>query len=301
MSLPPRVDQIAGCLLAGACGDAIGSYYEGRPPSSIFVIPNTLRVTDDTQLTIATCESIIESRSVNPESIAVHFVRWFRERRITGIGSSTLKALVELDDGGHWALVGATGEHSAGNGAAMRIAPLAFFLNPDINIDRQTIRDVCRITHRNDEAYIGALAILRSIRYGIEGKRFDETFLALLIDSIPDSRVRDRLIVLRDKSLSIAEYCSRFGSTGYVVDSVPLAILAALKSTDWLSTIRQIVRFGGDTDTIASMYGHILGAAFGSPFLPQQIIDQVDSASQIRKIAARLSCILNDYLPSIGG
>ena len=88
---------------------------------------------------------------------------WFRKRRISGIGASTQKSLTELNAGGHWASVGTSGERSAGNGAAMRISPLAFFLDPNIQTDRTTIRDVCRITHRNDEAYLGALAIVYSI------------------------------------------------------------------------------------------------------------------------------------------
>lgn len=53
---------------------------------------------------------------------------------------------------------------SAGNGAAMRIAPLAFHVDPALAQDRQVIRDVCRITHHNDEAYVGALAIVGAVR-----------------------------------------------------------------------------------------------------------------------------------------
>lgn len=186
-------------------------------------------------------------------------------------------------------MVGATGEYAAGNGAAMRIAPLAFVLDPDIDTDRQTIRDVCRITHRNDEAYIGGLAILRSIRHVINGNQFNGDFLPTLVDSIPDSRVRERLIAVRDSSLSIAEYGSRFASSGCVVDSVPLAIVAAIESSDVLSTIQQIVQCGGDTDTIASMFGHIFGAMFGPEVLPTEIVNQIDAVSLVRDTAANLS------------
>ncbi len=160
-----RKDRITGCLIGGALGDSIGSHYEGSESTDDFVMPSKLLWTDDTQLTIATCQSIIESSLISPESIANHLLRWYRERRIRGIGSSTLKALIELDAGGHWAMSGASGERAAGNGAAMRIAPLAFFLDPEKEPERRTIRDVFRITHRHEEAYVGALAILRTIRY----------------------------------------------------------------------------------------------------------------------------------------
>jgi len=144
-----REDRIAGCLLGGALGDSIGSCFEGMAACDNVSIPANLRVTDDTQMTIATCEAVIESRAITPQSIADQFLRWFRNRRLTGIGASTLKALAELDVGGHWALVGATGERAAGNGAAMRIAPLAFFLDP--NVDSQRPNSWRVRLPRNDE------------------------------------------------------------------------------------------------------------------------------------------------------
>ena len=124
---------------------------------------------------------------------------WYRDRRISGIGASTLKSLTELSAGGHWAMVGATGEHSAGNGAAMRIAPLAFFLDPANDSDRTTIRDVCRITHRNDEAYLGALAIL----YSISRSKLDHYLIEYLIDQLPDSRIRERFLEINKEALRL--------------------------------------------------------------------------------------------------
>lgn len=284
-----REDRIAGCLLGGALGDSIGSHFEDSAAFKDFALPSNLRVTDDTQLTIATCESIVKTRAVSPESIAKNFVRWFRERRISGIGSSTLKALIELDAGGHWAMVGATGERSAGNGAAMRIAPIAFFLDPDVDANRQTIRDICRITHRNDEAYIGALAVLRSIRYAVDGGELNADVFTYLIDSLPDSNVRDRLIIIRDSSLTVDGYVTRFGATGYVADSVPLAILAAIEGSNIMDSIKQLVQCGGDTDTIASTFGQIFGAAHGDESLPLDTINVIDAVKMVRETASNLS------------
>src|SRR5262245_24138963 len=72
-------------------------------------------------------------------------LRW----AVPGLGSSTLKALRDLSAGAHWALAGARGEYAAGAGAAMRIAPLAFLLDPASADDRVLIRDVARITHHS--------------------------------------------------------------------------------------------------------------------------------------------------------
>jgi ADP-ribosyl-[dinitrogen reductase] hydrolase len=118
-NVPIARDRIIGSLLAGAIGDALGGVTER----------SGLAISDDTQLTLATCEAIIEAKGVDPERIAGSFLRWYRAGAISGIGSSTLEALRDLDAGGHWALCGARGERAAGNGAAMRIAPLAFLLD----------------------------------------------------------------------------------------------------------------------------------------------------------------------------
>ena len=277
-------ERITGCLFAGSLGDSIGAFFENQSAPQ-FAIPSDLRVTDDTQLTIATCESIIASSAVDPNSIATRMTDWFRDRRISGIGASTLKSLTELDAGGHWAMVGATGERSAGNGAAMRIAPLAFLLDPTIASDRTTIRDVCRITHRNDESYLGALAIL----YSINRRKLDHELIGYLIDQLPDSRIRDRFIEINAEQLTAAQLASRHDPSGYVVDSVPLSILCSIESNSILDSIESIVEFGGDTDTIASMFGHIFGAVpRGVNCLPMEIVKQIDEYKLISRTAADL-------------
>ena len=49
------------CILGGALGDAWGGPWEGSPTRVAFQIPERSSVSDDTELTLATCESIIEN------------------------------------------------------------------------------------------------------------------------------------------------------------------------------------------------------------------------------------------------
>ncbi|HEU0251648.1 MAG TPA: ADP-ribosylglycohydrolase family protein, partial [Pyrinomonadaceae bacterium] len=292
-------DRIHGCLLGGAIGDAMGGPFEGKPGPLRFREHSDWKISDDTQLTLATCESIVELGRVSPEHIADCFTRWFRERRITRAGSSTLKALRDLDAGAHWALSGRKGEMSAGNGAAMRIAPLAFHLDPTRDEDRQIIRDVCRITHHNDDAYAGALAVLAAIRWlafdlAASPTKLFETVSALL----PDTRVRDRIMELAalPDDLTVAEIASQNGASGYVVESVPLALYAA-RQIDRLPlevVLRNAIEAGGDTDTIASMAGQVAGAWIGASEIPRELIDSLPPVSGIENTIHRFARMNTD-------
>ena len=282
------VDRVRGCILGGVIGDALGGPFEGRPGPLRFQEHTSWSISDDSQLTLATCESIVESRKVSPEHIAQRFVYWYRARRITGMGASTLKALRDLDAGVHWALAGAKGEMSAGNGAAMRIAPLAFHLDPAITEERQIIRDVCRITHHNEESYIGALAMVIAIRSLVFNSSSPARVLTNVVEALPDSRVRDRIVELDQLTgdLIPAEVGSRFGTSGYVVESVPLALYAA-RSIDRLPfdvLLRSVIEAGGDTDTIASMTGQIAGAWLGASKIPPQLVSSLPRADEIERL-----------------
>lgn len=259
-------EKVKSCLLLGSLGDAYGSKYEQSdiPPGDA-----PWFFTDDTQLTMATCESIMEKGFVDPEHLAQTFRRWYRDRRLTGLGASTLKALVELVGGGHWWTVGAKGEMAAGNGAAMRIAPLAFLLDPKKDADRELLENVCRITHHNADAYVGALAVVWAIRL-IQNTQ--QNFIPAVIKLLPDSRVRDRLdAISQHPGLRIRDIGKKFGSSGYVVDSVPLALFAAQQASTIgiQSMMKEIVAAGGDTDTNCSIAGQVAGVVLGSEAMPE--------------------------------
>lgn len=293
MSISQR-DRIVGCILGGAIGDAIGLPFEGDVPQSNPEL-NGQRISDDTQLTLATCEAIIENNgNVDPSTIASRFVAWHRDRRIDGLGASSSKALSELIAGGHWALVGRKGEYAAGNGAAMRIAPLSFCLDPHQPEHRQVIRDVSRITHHSEEAFIGALAVAIAIRAAWDGSWNGETNLfPLIAASIPDSKLRDRFLDMTEirGDISVAEIAARFGSSGYVVESVPLSVYAARQVLilGFEEMMRELICVGGDTDTIASISGQVAGTLLGAKRLPEHLVMQLNESVFIETVADKFA------------
>lgn len=303
--------RFTGCMLAGAIGDAWGSafehqvvpndkvaYYWGQAPSPT----HQWVLTDDTQLTMATCETLSLPGQFDPTLLASSFVRYYREKKLIGLGSSTLKAIIDLQEGAHWSQAGRSGEYAAGNGASMRIAPFAFFSR----ITRQDIRDACRITHRNEEAYVGALALVLCLQATLSGAwTGEENLFDLIIPALPDTSVRDRLIEINSSNLSEIKNVAQLGNNGYVVNSVPLAIFAASQvlKLGMPEMYRQLIAAGGDTDTNASMAGQIAGALLGGDNLPQSLISKLEMVKNyhwmyeiVENTRNRVGCLLKDCL-----
>lgn len=279
----PIADRFEACIWGGAIGDAWGSSYENETKnidaSTFYMIPKVEKkrnwsITDDTQLTLATCQALCEN-DFSPERLSDYFVEYYRTKRVRGIGSSTLKAILELEVGQHWTQSGRRGEYAAGNGAAMRIAPFAFFKN----VGRDDVYNACRITHANDEAYSGALAVYLVIKNIIETEQLHtDNLINMLIEQLPDSNVRDRITGMSQlpESVSIAEI-SKLGNDGYVVNSVPFAIFAALRvmNLGMENMLGQVIATGGDTDTNASIAGQIAGTIVGLSNIPSNLLEKL--------------------------
>lgn len=285
-------DQFEGCIIGGAIGDAWGSSYENEvliDDSEIYYLGkknNKIRnwmITDDTQLTLATCE-VLSKGNFNPESLINQFIEYYRNKKLIGVGATTLKAILDKEAGFHWTQAGRSGEFAAGNGAAMRIAPFAFYSD----ITRENIFDACKITHRNDEAFAGALAVYLSIK-AILNKDWDgkNHLFDIIIPKLPDTRVKDRLIEINQYDLATTiSTIAKLGNDGYVVNSVPFAIYCATKILDiGLSGIfEEIIRSGGDTDTNASIAGQIAGTLIGKDNIPNELLEKLKSLNEYKWI-----------------
>lgn len=291
-------DRVVGCLLAGAIGDAAGSRYEGEPPPIAVDFEDEWFITDDTQLTLATCTAIVAQGEVNAESIAAEFARAFRSRTLVGLGASTYQALEALAAGGHWALAGRKGDRAAGNGAAMRAAPLAFCLDLSSHADRRVFRDVCRITHHNDEAYVGALAIALAVQFAWRGEwRGGPGLIPQVGRQLPDSGVCDRLRDMEalEPNTTLHEVARQFGNSGWAVESVPLALYSVqhLHEDGFTGWLRSVVELGGDCDTIASMAAQIAGCWLGGQRVPSNLIEKIPEGALVRNSAAAFATYIS--------
>lgn len=291
-------EKFEACILSGAIGDAWGSSLENVSPASSSntfylggkpALPQQWAITDDTQLTLATCD-VLATGHFNPALLAQKFVEYYRQQKLVGVGASTLKAIQDTEAGIHWTQTGRRGHYAAGNGAAMRIAPFAFY--PATT--KQTIYDACRITHQNEDAYAGALAVYFAIKAAVtQTWTGHNNLIHLILPDLPDTNLKDRLtdIASYPEDSTIAEV-AQLGNNGYAVNSVPFAIFCATRILRFglKELLRQVIATGGDTDTNASIAGQIAGSLIGLAGVPAELLQKLEllpKYSWIREVIDR--------------
>jgi ADP-ribosylglycohydrolase len=126
-------DRFLGCLLGCAVGDALGAPHEGlwaeSVPSAEVLLTGFMEVegyslgqyTDDTQLSVATVESIVECRDISYPHIARQIARLWKNQSVIGPGGACTRAATTFLKTGDWTTCGAP-VGQAGNGTAMRTA-----------------------------------------------------------------------------------------------------------------------------------------------------------------------------------
>jgi ADP-ribosylglycohydrolase len=182
----------------------------------------------------------------------------------------------------------------------MRAAPLAFCLDPSDDVERRTIRDVTRITHHHEEAYAGALAVVVAVRAAASGLwDGSNDLLRPVVEALPDTQTRDRLIALTEikEETPLLEIARRFGCSGYVAESVPLALCGAsrIRSLDFNTLLIELIACGGDTDTNASIAGQVTGALIGRGRLPEEMVARTPDRDAVEAVASAFAESLNFY------
>ncbi len=299
------LEKFEGCLLGLAIGDALGMPVEGLSPDWIWKLYGKVddflpspdlglgpgQFTDDTQMMLIHAESIVEKGGVDPEDLAVKFIRWVKEGAPRGIGHTTLRAIKQLMSGASWRESGIEGEFAAGNGVAMRIAPVGLLNAWTPERLREDVEKAGIITHRNSEAINGGLAVAYAVARLASGASPDG-LLEEVCEFVGPSRVTEnmrRAGELLGKGVEPERALRILGTGGYVVETVASAFYCFLRTPgDFATSVVTAVMGGYDTDTTAAVTGALSGAFNGIQGIPERWVERVEQGHYIRKLAGAI-------------
>ncbi|MEI6234465.1 MAG: ADP-ribosylglycohydrolase family protein [Planctomycetota bacterium] len=284
-------DKIIGLMLGTALGDALGLPREGLSPRRAAAMYGTDfqhrflfgrgMCSDDTEHAIFTAQALVASRgdeTAFAKELASRF-RWWMVRMPAGIGWATLRAGAKL-----WLGFSPenSGVFSAGNGPAMRAPILGAFAADDLTKLKTLIRVSTRLTHTDQKAEQGALAIaLCARRAMLDGpalsrdKLFGELYCEIECPDLSSrlKRVEDALASEKTTEEFASQLSGTRGVSGYIYETVPAAIFCWLNSlSDFRVAVTDVIRLGGDADTTGAIVGALSGATLGQDAIPKEWI-----------------------------
>lgn len=250
-------------MLGAIAGDIIGSVHEAHPikRKDFELFTEGSRFTDDTVLTVAVADCLLHGKAY-----AQTFRDYVARYPDRGYGASFRR----------WAQQPGSGAYgSYGNGAAMRVSPVAWACEEYEEILAEAERSAS-VTHDHPEGIKGAQATATAI------------FMARLHYDKPAIRdaIARRFDYELSRSLDDIREGYRFDSS--CQGSVPESIIAFLESDGYEDAVRNAVSLGGDADTMACIAGAIAEAYYGG------VPDRIKEAT-FKRLVPPFVAVLSDF------
>ena len=228
-------------------GDIAGSRFEGSRgiPTDFELFHRRCTYTDDTVCTAAIAYIIVNDREPAPT-----LQRWCRRHPDRGYGGAFRQWIASTVPAPYG---------SFGNGAAMRVSPVAFLhRGRSLEETLATSDGVTEITHDHPEGIKGARAVTEAIWRALRGEGSDAL----------RREITRRYGYDLERSVDDIRPTHRFDVT--CQGTVPTALICALESTSLEDAVRNAVSLGGDADTLAAIAGAVGEALHG---LPEEFVE----------------------------
>ncbi|MBW8328784.1 MAG: ADP-ribosylglycohydrolase family protein, partial [Thiobacillus sp.] len=190
------------------------------------------------------------------------FDGWMRARPVD-IGNTVRRGLMHFRTTGIPETV--PSEHDAGNGAAMRVLPVALATlgQPEAQV-RVACRTQAHITHNNalSDAATECLALMvQDALHGADKAALLQQRVSPLIEHHPEFEFRNAP-------------CGNPG--GYVVETLQAVFQAFFATRNFRDCLVDVVNRGGDADTTGAIAGMLAGAQYGQDALPKTWLSALD-------------------------
>lgn len=266
---------------------------EFRPPpgfarSHADVPPGTW--SDDGAQALCLLASLLYRGELDLEDLMRRMTNWYEvgymacEGRVFDIGVQTSIALMNFRAGTPAASCGPSQESDNGNGALMRVLPLALW---HTGTDEELIRDARRqsiVTHGHIRSQLCCALYCLWARRLLEGHADPwNAAVRVLRTTLAENSVERHELddVIRPDEERIVR------GTGYVLDSLHSARVV-LRNNSYESVVKSAIQLGNDTDTTAAIAGGLAGIRDGIGGIPSRWRDALRDAELFAPLVAQL-------------
>jgi len=287
---PDRADierRATAVLLGSAVGDALGATTEFMKPEQIrerFGVHREItgggwlelapgQVTDDTAMSLCIARAIAARGAWDLVGVADRFAQWLDGNPVDvgatcrrGIDEYRAKKQIQVPPN----------ERDAGNGAAMRMAPVALYtLGNEERLGHLAVEQA-RLTHNHPLSDAACVAVGILVQWGILG--YPERKLRAAADEL----------VARHPVFRFDGYEGR--ATAYVADTLRTVLAAFFATSGFEECLVRTVNRGDDADTTGAIAGAVAGARYGLDAIPTRWLHALDPAlrAELSSLASRL-------------
>ncbi len=250
-----------------------------------------IKYSDDTEMATFLAETLIEACGFDPDL----FMRKAAERAMLlerYYGNGTSKVIEAVREGTHWSVASRAafgGRGNMGNGAAMRVAPIALFYRRREEVEYFAEAQAV-VTHAHPVAIEGARLVALAIHYSLKGMGPDELLEKLVEETQHPHYVGKLKAIKHLLSAPPTKVAAALGNDATADESVPAAIYAHVRGDgEPLETLLTALSLGGDTDTIAAMALPISAAYAGDlGKIPGEVVSRVEAIQEIFSLGENL-------------
>ncbi|TRW95813.1 ADP-ribosylglycohydrolase family protein [Paracoccus sp. M683] len=293
-------DLLIGMLLGLAIGDAIGTTLEFSARDSKPELTDMIgggpfgllpgQWTDDTSMALCLADGLIATAGTaghfDSADLMRRFANWWQwgDNSVTGecfdIGITTRNAIARFLKTGD-PLAGSAAPDSAGNGAIMRLAPVAIRWHRNPRSACHAAEMQSRTTHAAAEC-LDAAHLMTHVLIALASGR---TLPSALADA--PTPFHTAIGVLRSGEFA-AKTRDQIRSTGYVSHTLEAALWCVHRAGGAADAVLLAANLGDDADTVAAVTGQFAGAIWGASGFPDEWLTRLAWHDEIRQRAARL-------------
>jgi len=280
-------ERARAAYLGLAIGDALGATTEFMLPGEIkaqykvhrniigggWLYLSAGQVTDDTEMSLALGKAVLEQGEWQLKAVADAFLAWMKSKPID-IGATCRRGIREYMMNGQ--LEVPYNDWDAGNGAAMRMAPVALYTLGDEDLLRRYAVEQAHLTHNHPLSDAASITIGKMVHKAIFGcDRFELHAVT-------------RELVAQHGNFNFNKYKGQAGS--YVVDTLQTVFHYLFTTADFEECLIGVVNQGGDADTTGAIAGLIAGAFYGIEAIPRRWLKKLkrEVREQVEDQAERL-------------